>query len=209
MKLKCALLLTIPFAVSPVMADVADTDTEYPICKIADTNSRDNYVGVRVYFNEHSSYSYNSPDGHTREFIDDNLGFGTTVGNRLNDWFRVEYEALYMGANTSANDVNFEYDIWANLLNGYLYYEIDPYIAPYVGLGLGLTGIWGEIDGDLSNAFDFSYQVMLGVLLELNSRIELEVGFKYVDFGTVDHTRGATDVDATQIYIGAIYRFGM
>ena len=173
------------------------------------TANRDNYAGFRVYKNEHAAYSYNLSNGHKEKYKKDNWGFGTTLGNNLTDYLRVEYETLYMGAQYSKNDKDFEYDIWANMLNTYLLYDFDGVAAPYVGLGLGLTGIWGEIDNELENAFDLSYQAMVGVLFKLNSRIDLDLGFKYVNFGKVEHDRGVSKVDATQIYIGAAYKFGL
>lgn len=185
------------------------TASDCPVCNCGDASSRDNYVGFRIYKNEHSAFSYNFSNGHHEKETRDNFGFGTTMGNRLTDFMRVEYETLYMGAQYSKYNRDFEYDIWANMLNAYLFHEFGGAVAPYVGLGLGLTGIWGEIDGDLDNAFDLSYQAMVGVLFELNPRIDIEVGFKYVNFGKVEHSRGTTKVDATQIYIGGIYKFGL
>ena len=182
-----------------------------PVCVCASDDTppvRDNYVGVRLYFNEHSSYSYSHGDNH-HIYKDNGLGFGTTVGNNLTDFLRVEYETLYMGAQYTKSDTDFEYDIWANMLNAYLMWPVWCPVTPYVGAGVGLTGIWGEIEGELSNAFGLSYQVLAGALFELNSRISLDIGVKYAYFGDVDHTRGATRVYATQIYVGATYNFGM
>jgi len=173
------------------------------------TPARQNYVGLRAYKNEHSAYAYTLSNGHKEKYKKDNFGFGTTVGNNLTDYLRVEYETLYMGAEYSKNNKDFEYDIWANMLNAYLLYDFDGAAAPYVGLGMGLTGIWGEIDGKLDNAFDLSYQAMVGVIFKLNSRIDLDVGFKYANFGKVEHNHGVSKVDATQLYIGAAYKFGL
>lgn len=184
-------------------------EQECPICECGGDDDRSNYVGFRVYKNEHAAYSYNLSNGHKNKYKKDNFGFGTTVGNNLTDWLRVEYETLYMGAEYTKRYTDFEYDIWANMLNAYLLRDFEGVVAPYVGAGIGLTGIWGEINGDLDNAFDLSYQAMAGVLFKLNRRIDLDVGFKYVNFGKVEHHHGATKVDATQIYIGAAYKFGL
>jgi len=170
---------------------------------------RGSYIGVRVYQNEHVTYSYNLSNGHKERYYDDHLGFGTTAGNNLTEYLRVEYETLYMGAQYGKNDKDFEYDIWANILNAYLMHEFDNAFAPYVGIGIGLTGIWGEIDNSLAHAFDLSYQAMLGILFKLNARIDLDVGFKYVNFGKVEHKHGVSKVDATQLYVGGTYKFTM
>lgn len=215
---KSAIILATLIAMPAMANDYGEYDgygdaytADCPVCDCgaALASARDNYVGFRIYKNEHSAYSYNLSNGHKEKEKRDNFGFGTTMGNRLTSHVRVEYETLYMGAQYSKNDKDFEYDIWANMLNAYLFHEFDRAVAPYVGVGLGLTGIWGEIDGELDNAFDLSYQAMVGVLFTLNPRIDLEVGFKYVNFGKVEHTRGVTKVDATQIYVGATYKFGL
>ena len=165
------------------------------------------YAGVRVYQNIRATYSYDAPGAATLHNKKDNLGFGTTMGFRLPPFLRGEYETLYMGAQYNAGVQSFEYDIWANMLNAYLYWDIDGVIAPYVGIGAGLTAMWGAIDGNMNNATDFSYQALIGVLFEMGPAIELEFGFKYVDFGEINHGCGTTSVDAAQLYIGAIYRF--
>ena len=181
-----------------------------PVCDcVCRPPSRDNYAGVRLYINKHTSYDYHDDNLGKLERTMNNLGFGTTMGNNLNDWIRVEYETLYMGTQYSQRDIDFEYDIWANFLNAYALWNCIDIVTPYAGAGLGLTGIWGELDGHLNNAFDLSYQVMAGILIHINPRIDLDLGAKYVNYGTVDQSHGHTHVDATQIYLGAVYRFGL
>lgn len=218
------IIATLCVCVTPAMATNTDgeydeyitydapdaTDTDYPICKCdTDRARRDNYTGFRLYKNEHAAYSYTLPNGHHDTATRDNFGFGTTLGNKLTDFLRVEYETLYMGSDHNNVDHDFSYDIWANLFNAYLFQEFGGAVAPYIGAGIGLTGIWGDIDGELDNAFDLSYQVMAGVWFDINTRIALDLGFKYVKYGNVEHKDAVSKIDATQIYIGASYKFGM
>ena len=212
-KILAVLLCTLPLT---AYAEYTEYDMELlancPACDChcdSAKKSHDTYAGFRIYKNEHSAYKYSRSHGHKTTETRDNFGFGTTMGNRLADFLRVEYETLYMGAQYSKNNKDFEYDIWANMLNAYLLHDFEGVVAPYVGAGIGLTGIWGEIDGDLDNAFDLSYQALVGILFTLNSRIDLDVGFKYINFGKVEHSRGVTKVDATQFYLGATYKFSM
>lgn len=194
-------------------ADDADVPVFIAACPACDcnndNNNKDSYAGVRLYLNEHATYSFTPLGESAIKYVKNNVGFGTTMGNKLTDYLRVEYETLYMGAQYSASDTDFEYDIWANMLNVYLSWTFDRVITPYVGGGVGLTGIWGEINGRLDNAFDFSYQVLGGVTFALNDYIELEVGFKYIWFGTVEHSSGTSRVNAAQVYIGGAYTFGL
>lgn len=187
-----------------------DFAAECPVCECkCDNDNRDNYTGIRLYKNEHTAYAIALPNGHKDTQSADNFTFSTLVGNRLTDFVRVEFETGYTGAKFSAHDTNSDYDIWFNMLNAYLFHQFGRAVEPYVGAGLGLTGIWGEINGELDNAFDLSYQVMTGVLFKLNSRIDLDVGFKYVNYGRVEHANAVSKIDATQIYVGASYKFGL
>lgn len=178
-------------------------------CSVPSDVARGNYAGFRIYKNAHASYKYTSDDGADHRHSDDGFGFGTTLGNNLTDYLRVEYETLYMGAQYKTDDTDFNYDLWANFLNAYLLYDIDGAVAPYIGAGIGLTGIWGEVDNNLDNAFDVSYQALIGMLFRLNPRIDLEIGFKYVNYGKVAQKHGTSRVDATQFYVGAAYKFGI
>lgn len=180
-----------------------------PVCECPEISSRDSYAGFRVYQNQHSTFSYHSRLGLGHNHNDDNIGFGTTMGNNLCEYLRVEYETLYMGVKYNESGTGFEYDVWANMFNAYLLWEFDNAFAPYAGAGVGMTAIWGDVDGHLDNAVDLSYQFLVGILFKLNSRIDLDIGFKYIDFGRIEHPDGHTNVDATQIYIGATYKFGM
>ena len=62
--------------------------------------------------------------------------------------------------------------------------------------------------------FDLSFSAMIGVNFALNERVDLNLGIKYQHYGEVEHElHGAefatTDVDATEFYFGAVYKFGM
>ena len=55
---------------------------------------------------------------------------------------------------------------------------------------------------------------MLGVNFALNNRVDVNVGVKYQYYGEVEHHMhhteyAITDIDATEFYFGAVYKFGM
>lgn len=178
-------------------------------CSCDTPRTRDNYTGIRLYKGEHNSYSYHLPNGYKEEYLTDHFGFGTVMGNRLTDFARIEYETLYMGQEYTKHDKDFDYDVWSNFLNIYGFQEFSGSVSPYVGFGLGLTAIWGEMNSESDSAFELSYQLMFGILFELNSRIELDLGAKYVNFGKVQYDNGVGKIDATQIYLGASYKFSI
>ncbi|MBQ8294020.1 MAG: porin family protein [Alphaproteobacteria bacterium] len=210
---KIAIILACLAAV-PVMAD--DYWDEYDYATTAPR--RDTYAGFRVHKNEKIAFKYDETHGGNSTIRKDNWGFGAVVGNRLTDYVKIEFETLYTGVEQSKRTRDFDYDIWANMFNVYLFREFGGAVAPYVGLGLGFAAIWGDVDtnaGNMSDSvFDLSFQAMAGVNFALNDRIDLNLGLKYQYYGEVEHklhgdTYATTDIDATELYFGAVYKFGI
>ncbi len=203
--------------------EYASPDTEYGAAYV-DTSSdyvdghRDNYTGVRLHKNERISFAFDMRSGGGTTLKDDGVGFGVYVGNRLTDFLKLEFETMYNGVNDSRRDIDFDYDIWSNMVNIYLYQTYGGAVQPYVGMGLGFSTIWSDVGGlvehMMDTTFDFSYSVMAGVSFALNNRIDLDLGFKYHKYGDANHKSGGdtyatTDIDATEFYIGAAYKFGI
>lgn len=211
-KIICILAALITMPAIADTYDYYDGYTDMPVAR------RDNYVGFRVHKNERIAFKYDIHDGGNSTIRQDNFGFGAVVGNRLNDFVKLEFETMYTDANQTKRQTKYDFDVWANTLNIYLFQEYADTVAPYVGLGIGFATIWGDIDapyGHLSDSvFDLSYSAMVGVNFALNDRIDLNLGVKYQYYGEVEHElNGAeyaiTDVDATEFYFGAVYKFGL
>ena len=205
-----ATLITIP-----AFADVYDSYDGYADMPVA---RRDNYVGFRIHKNERISFKYDLHDGGNSTIRQDNFGFGAVVGNRLNDFVKLEFETMYTGASKTKRQTKYDFDVWANMLNVYLFQEYADSVAPYVGLGIGFATIWGDVDapyGHMSDSvFDLSYSAMIGVNFALNERVDLNLGVKYQYYGEVEHElngteHAITDADATEVYFGAVYKFGL
>ena len=203
-------------AVMPAMADDWYND-DYDMGDSTPAR-RDNYVGIRLHKNEHIAFKYDINGGATITPKDDNFGFGISVGNRLTDNVKIEFETAYTGAKFTRYGTRHDYDIWSNMLNVYLYQTFGGAVEPYAGLGLGLTGIWGDIRGAAphisDSTLDLSLQAMFGVNFALNDRVDLNLGAKYVRYGKLafENSSGeyaTTRIDATEIYIGAAYKFGL
>ena len=194
----CALLF-----VSPVMADYCNENT----C--------DNYVGFRIHKNENIAFAYKLENGGTTTLRRDNFGLGAVVGNRLSDYVKVEFETSYTGGESQRGVTDFNYDVWANMFNMYLFQEYSGAVSPYVGLGVGFAGIWSDVKSPMyheaDSSFDLSYQAMVGVNFALNNRVDVNLGLKYQYYGAVEHGNkfATTDVSATEFYFGAVYKFGL
>lgn len=213
---KLMILLAI-MATCPGMANDYWDDYEYSEYG-ASAPRRETYAGIRLHKNERIAFKYDNYNGGDTTIRKDNWGFGAVVGNRLSDHVKVEFETMYTGATQTKRATKYDFDVWANMFNVYLFQEYEQAVAPYAGLGIGFASIWGDIDapyGHLSDSvFDLSYQAMLGVNFALNDRIDLNIGVKYQYYGEIEHKKNhteyaVTDVDATEIYFGAVYKFGL
>lgn len=211
-------LLAILFATTPVLAndfyyaEYASPDAEYEAPTAVAT--RDNYIGLRLHKNERISYAFDRRNGGSATLRDDNVGFGAYIGNRLTDFLKLEFETMYSGIDDTKRNLDFNFDIWANMVNVYLYRAYGNAVEPYAGIGLGFSTIWSDIASATDTTFDLSYSVMVGVNFALNDRVDLNLGFKYIKYGDADHTTSGgtfatTDIDATEFYLGAAYKFGL
>ncbi len=169
----------------------------------------DNYFGLRLHQNEHISFKYQS-DAFDHKMTGDALGIGLYVGNRLTDNVKIEFETSYTGADFDDYGHTFDYSIWSNNINVYLFQEYGGAVEPYVGAGVGLTGMWGDTPGGNASEFKMSYSFMAGVVFALNERIDLNMGVKYHNYGKIEHGNGATTtIDSTEFHIGGAYKFGL
>ena len=191
-----------------------DDDTySYETYDSTSSNKRDTYAGFRIHRNEHISFKYDQHGNSDTTIRNDDFGFGLNIGNRLTDHVKLEFETLYTGTSLTKHDTDFDYDIWSNMLNVYIYENFGGAVEPYFGVGVGASGIWGDISGTYGNhsdsGFELSFAAMVGINFALNKYIDLNLGLRYIDYGKLAHPNATTNIDATEIYIGAAYKFGI
>ncbi len=191
-------------------------DTYYaPAAPAAENVRRDNYVGLRVQKNERIAYDFKIENGMNTTIREDNFAFGINVGNKLTEFIKIEYETAYNSAEFSKRNIDFDFTIWTNMLNVYMFREFGGAVSPYAGIGLGLAGIWSDVSGAASDTyFDLTWQAMIGVNFALNNRVDLNLGLKYQNYGKVEHDlkngdKATTTIDATAVYLGVAYKFGL
>lgn len=173
------------------------------------TPQRDNYVGARLHKNDNIAFQVEPNEGNGTTLRDDGFGLGIYVGNRLTDHIKIEFETLYNGGHEKKYDKDYRFNIWSNMLNVYFYQQFGGAVEPYAGLGVGVSGIWGKIDELSDSTADMSWAVMIGVNFALNNRIDLNLGVKYQNYGDIEIGKAPIEVDATEFYIGAAYKFGL
>lgn len=179
---------------------------------------RDTYAGIRLHLNKHIAFGYEEFDGWNTTLKDDDIGIGINIGNRLTNHVKIEFETSYTGGKERKYNTDFNFNIWSNMLNMYLYQQFDGAVEPYVGIGLGIAGIWGDVEktsfSSSDSTADLSWAFMIGINFALNDRIDLNLGAKYQNYGDLEHKNNTgayatTEVDATEIYIGAAYKFSI
>jgi len=226
---KVSVALLVALLTTPVFAELYDedydtyNDDDYgvydeesyssPAPTQSTKHARDTYIGIRIHRNEEIAYQYALNNQHRTTINANNFGLGLNIGNRLTDNIKIEFETLYTGKHATQHATDFDYDVWSNMLNVYMYKTYGGAVEPYLGLGLGLTGIWADIDGALGKShdidFDLSFAVMAGVNFALNEYIDLNLGLRYIDYGDAKYKHSTTKIDATEIYIGAAYKFSI
>lgn len=173
------------------------------------SDKRDTYVGFRIHRNEHISFKYDLYAGGGTTVRDDNFGFGLNIGNRLTNNVKLEFETMYAGSSVKKNGTDFDFDIWSNMLNVHIYKNFGGAVEPYFGVGVGVTGLWADAGGVHDDHFELSFGAMAGVNFALNKYVDLNLGLRYVDYGKIKGSIATTHIDATEIYIGAVYKFGI
>lgn len=206
-----ATIATVPAMANEYRDEFSDFDYGTPGIT---TPQRDTYVGIRLHKNEQIAFKYDIHEAGNTTIRKDNWGVGAVVGNRLSNHVKVEFETIYTGAQQTKRGTDFEFDVWANMLNVYLFQEFENAIAPYAGLGIGFATIWGDVGHMSDTVFDLSFSAMIGVNFALNDRVDLNLGVKYQYYGELEHKihnqeYAITDVDATEFYFGAAYKFGL
>ena len=178
----------------------------------------DTYAGFRIHKNESLAFKHDTKGGHDVNIRKDNFGFGGVVGNKLTDYVKVEFETSYTGLEKNHGNNSYDFDVWSNMFNMYLFKEYSGVIAPYVGLGVGFATVWSDINTNLysisDTTFDLSYQIMFGVNFALNNRIDFNLGCKYQYYGDIEHESHGRDIatttaSGTEVYFGAVYKFGL
>ena len=191
--------------------DTYDEDT-YTSYSSSESEKRDTYAGFRIHRNEHLSYKYGLTNGDGPTVRSDNFGLGLHVGNRLTDYVKLEFETLYTGSSENKASSDFDLNIWSNMLNVIVYDNFGGAVEPYFGIGVGVSAIWVDISGAYNahdDDFASSFAAMVGVNFALNKYIDLNLGARYVDYGRVSHVGATTRAYATELYIGAAYKFGI
>jgi outer membrane protein OmpA-like peptidoglycan-associated protein len=125
-------------------------------------------------------------DANDVEFDTDNDWSGHLgIGYAFLSGFRAEGELSHryndFGENVGLPDGNMR--AWSAMLNGYLDFNRDGSVQPYIGLGVGAARLVGSMDAVLAGFKDedtvVAYQGMVGLGFNMTEQLALDVGYRY------------------------------
>ncbi len=169
--------------------------------------------------------------GYTLSGSDDNgsvFGLGILGGYDFYYTYRtpVRLELEYMGRSdfdysyyNGATKVDADIGVSTLFLNGYYDFRTGAAWQPYVGLGLGSA--FHDIDVGVSGSYasfggkdessDLAWNIGGGVGLRASQRMMIDLGWRYVDFGTAKYRNGGntvrTELRASEFLAGVRYEF--
>lgn len=121
------------------------------------------------------------------------LNVSGAIGMRFHENFRGELELGYHRAEVKTLSVQNEPDdghgnvsLLSVMANGYIDYDLDIGIVPYVGAGIG----WGRVEYDAKNDNGilrlegednvFTWALMIGGSIPVSESIDLSLGYRYI-----------------------------
>jgi opacity protein-like surface antigen len=129
------------------------------------------------------------PNWMSAEFhADTGFRFSAAAGYNFNKWVGLELETGYLYNNTLSGFSAFGNQVTTPgvgvgqvpvLVNFVLRYENPSRVVPYVGFGLGGELVYSGSD----SLFELVYQPMFGARYEINEKLSVGLGYKYLGSG--------------------------
>ncbi len=143
--------------------------------------------------------------------LEDNWMAGGGVGYAFPHGFRAEGELAYR--TNESDDGTFDIDAWSAMANVYYDFNRGGRFEPYIGLGIGVidpefNDPAPEVEVDPA----FAYQALVGVAIGLTDRLDLDVGYRYLQTEGAEWEEGGSSGDGTYMHqavtVGLRFQFG-
>ena len=153
------------------------------------------YSGGVAYIRNQRLTGANATGADLSGKVESDIGFnvGGAIGMQFHEHFRGELELGYRRSEVNALSVQSEDDNgqgWVSMLsvmaNGYVDYDLDIGVVPYVGVGIG----WGRVEYDAKNTAGilrlegednvFTWALMIGGSIPVNETMDLSLGYRYI-----------------------------
>lgn len=171
-----------------------------------------------------------SLDGYDVDY--ENLGLNVALGTKVNENMRVEFEIAYRDEDSVNESYVYEtggflyggqddisLSTMSYMINGYYDFYNQSSLTPYVGLGLGLAEVkyeneWWEDSpmGILSGKWKASktkmvWNVAAGLSYKINEKTNLDLGYRYVDYGSFSKEESKFETKANEFSLGVRFAF--
>lgn len=155
-------------------------------------------------------------DGFKENFKDNAWGGSFEIGAKL-DQFRVGLEGYYNDdlKDNLLNVVPVKAETKGAFLNAYYDLPLSvKQIKPYIGAGIGYSWLKATMDAtgirlgkESIKDKDFGWNVGLGVAYEVNSNVDLTLGYRYEDLGRIKEEGDKVDFTNHKVFLGLRYNF--
>lgn len=126
------------------------------------------------------------------ENVDDSWFVEGGLGCRITPYLRADITVGYrtgMRLSTDFNDLDADFSAVTGMVNAYWDIATFGAFTPYVGVGLGasaniLSDVNLPVGQEGNTRIDFAYSLMAGFSYDINERLTLDAGYRYIDLGT-------------------------
>ncbi len=162
----------------------------------------------------------------------ENLGLNVALGTKVNENMRVEFEIAYRGEDSVNESYVYEdsgylyggqddisLSTMSYMINGYYDFYNQSSLTPYVGLGLGLAKVkyeneWWE-DSSMgifsgkgkASKTKMVWNVAAGLSYKINEKTNLDLGYRYVDYGSFSEEGSKFETKANEFSLGVRFAF--
>jgi len=139
---------------------------------------------------------------------------GGAFGYRYKN-FRAELEYIWRRKNTETIINITRASFQSRSYMFVVYYDFFPYswFTPFVNAGVGYSRHRLDFRNKVANVNysakdnNFTWSVGGGISAQITNRINLDVGYRYYDMGSLSEHTGKTDVTDQEVYMGLRYVF--
>ncbi|ELM3723347.1 porin family protein [Edwardsiella piscicida] len=192
------------------------------LANAAGINNTGYYAGAKMGIS--AEHLFDQKDVNGNGMSNDNKGvgnaglvFGYNFENQFSLPVRAELDYTFRANATSGhtNDAAETNDsrlgLQTLMVNGYYDIKTGTPFTPYVGAGIGYANVSlkNDMNGDnvQSNSNNFAWSVGTGVIYNVNERLDLDLGYKYLDAGKASAGNSQAKVTTHDVTLGVNYYF--
>ncbi|WP_370547030.1 outer membrane beta-barrel protein [Edwardsiella tarda] len=181
------------------------------------------YAGAKMGISAEHLFNQDDVDGHGMSNDNKGVGnaglvFGYNFANQFNLPVRAELDYTFRAHATSShtNDQGMTNDsrlgLQTLMVNGYYDIKTGTDFTPYIGAGIGYANVslkndLEDSDSVQSNSNNFAWSVGTGVIYNVNPRLDLDLGYKYLDAGKATAGNSQAKVATHDFTLGVNYYF--